>query len=562
VKEAWTDPAASPPSNTELVVGLVGALGTDLDRVAHTISSRLQTVFAYQTEIVSVSSLMRDLAWDRDLCPSHEDERVLVNMDAGRDLNRAWAGLFGDRNDALARLAILRIRAIREGINRQRGHAMLDAPLHRFAYILRSFKRPDEVALLRAVYGDRFVLFGALAPRDRRRRRLYDRCWKSYDNEDELAWHNRDELRLDALMRRDEREHGEAGQDVRDTFHRADFFVDDHEAVLGDQVERCLRVLFGDPFVTPTKDEAGMAHATTAARRSAEPGRQVGAAIATERGDILAVGTNEVPRAFGGQYWPDDEDIVAAPSRDGREFRNDIDTNNDQQQQIAAEVTDVVKRQIEVVEHDVRERLDAVDADQRAATEEALSQAFERLAREVGGPALLSTRLGDITEYGRAVHAEMSAITSAARLGIRIEGSVLYTTTFPCHNCARHVIASGIRRLVYIAPYAKSQAYRLHDDSLVVAPEATETLPTDKVVFQPLIGVAPRRFAFLFDAPPRKEDDGRILRPRMEEAVPRMRDVEHPALGLDQLAYHVRETAVATRTLNVLRALAPREEDP
>jgi hypothetical protein len=137
----------------------------------------------------------------------------------------------------------------------------------------------------------------------------------------------------------------------------------------------------------------------------------------------------------------------------------------------------------------------------------------------------------------------MAAITTAARLGTPLLDSTLYTTTFPCHNCARHVLATGIRRVVYIAPYAKSQAYRLHDDALVVAPDEE---PDDKVVFRPFIGVSPRRYAHLFHALERKLDDGTIRTFHPESAVPRLQDADPSDIALDQVAYGVRETAVAT----------------
>ena len=33
----------------------------------------------------------------------------------------------------------------------------------------------------------------------------------------------------------------------------------------------------------------------------------------------------------------------------------------------------------------------------------------------------------------------------------------MYMTTFPCHNCAKHIIASGIINVYYIEPYAESE---------------------------------------------------------------------------------------------------------
>lgn len=56
------------------------------------------------------------------------------------------------------------------------------------------------------------------------------------------------------------------------------------------------------------------------------------------------------------------------------------------------------------------------------------------------------------------MHAEMFAITDAARRGLSVRDATLYCTTFPCHMCARHIIASGIRKVVYIEPYPKSMA--------------------------------------------------------------------------------------------------------
>jgi deoxycytidylate deaminase len=58
------------------------------------------------------------------------------------------------------------------------------------------------------------------------------------------------------------------------------------------------------------------------------------------------------------------------------------------------------------------------------------------------------TRIKDLIEYSRSVHAEMDAIVSLARIGgTGLQDATLYTTTFPCHNCARHIVASGIMKV-------------------------------------------------------------------------------------------------------------------
>jgi dCMP deaminase len=52
------------------------------------------------------------------------------------------------------------------------------------------------------------------------------------------------------------------------------------------------------------------------------------------------------------------------------------------------------------------------------------------------------------TKYDYVIHGETNAIIRAARLGIAIGGGTLYTTGFPCNNCARNVVAAGIKKIV------------------------------------------------------------------------------------------------------------------
>jgi len=45
-------------------------------------------------------------------------------------------------------------------------------------------------------------------------------------------------------------------------------------------------------------------------------------------------------------------------------------------------------------------------------------------------------------------HAERNAIYNAARVGIPIEGCRIYLTWYPCADCARSIIQSGLRELI------------------------------------------------------------------------------------------------------------------
>ena len=57
------------------------------------------------------------------------------------------------------------------------------------------------------------------------------------------------------------------------------------------------------------------------------------------------------------------------------------------------------------------------------------------------------TRIKALVEFSRSVHAEMDALISLARSGTKLPaGSNLFTTTYPCHSCARHIVSAGIER--------------------------------------------------------------------------------------------------------------------
>jgi dCMP deaminase len=57
---------------------------------------------------------------------------------------------------------------------------------------------------------------------------------------------------------------------------------------------------------------------------------------------------------------------------------------------------------------------------------------------------------GERHELCRAVHAEQNAIVQAAYHGIPTEGATLYTTGWPCTQCAKILINAGIKEIVYV----------------------------------------------------------------------------------------------------------------
>ena len=60
---------------------------------------------------------------------------------------------------------------------------------------------------------------------------------------------------------------------------------------------------------------------------------------------------------------------------------------------------------------------------------------------------------GTRREVCRAICAEQLAISEAARNGVKLDGSVAYITTFPCHICAKLLVSSGVSEIVYDKDY-------------------------------------------------------------------------------------------------------------
>jgi len=75
---------------------------------------------------------------------------------------------------------------------------------------------------------------------------------------------------------------------------------------------------------------------------------------------------------------------------------------------------------------------------------------------------------GQYHELCIGVHAEQNAIIQAAYFGISIRGADIYSTTFPCIICAKMIINSGIRRIVYDSEYIDSMSVEMLKESGII----------------------------------------------------------------------------------------------
>ena len=70
------------------------------------------------------------------------------------------------------------------------------------------------------------------------------------------------------------------------------------------------------------------------------------------------------------------------------------------------------------------------------------------------------------------VHAEQNALADAARRGVTTQDSIAYVTHFPCINCAKMLLAAGIKYCYYHEDY--------HNDSLVADLFKEANVPLEK----------------------------------------------------------------------------------
>jgi cytidine deaminase len=487
-------------SDPELVIGLVGRIGLDTRLVTKKISSVLAE-YGYDTIPIKVSSLVPDL----EQLPKpvdHPLESYYSSRIAACNKLREIA----ERNDILACLAVMKIRDLR-----QEAHGNEDVPRKRVAYIVDQIKRPEETALLRQIYRDLYVQISCHAPRDVRERRLAHKIASSHpENPREEVWR----ATAAKLIGQDDAEEDEkTGQRVREAFPLADLIVNASEEVaLTEELDRFFEIFFGKPTRSPTVDEYGMALAFNASLRSIDMSRQVGAAIISSDGEIFALGCNEVPKAGGGIYWD-------GGKGDARDATLGEDQNTRRKRLM---LTDVVYRL----------------AKKGLVPERFLKASPEQVEKELidnKDAPLKDSLVLDSLEFGRMLHAEMCAISEAARVGMSLQDEFLYCTAFPCHNCAKHIVGVGIKSVVYLQPYPKSHVSELYPDSIDIDPEK---INSDKVSFRQFIGVSPARY-YLFEKERLKDATGKIkpwdkrrVHPVSRQAIPLQSDLEKFTLNL------------------------------
>jgi len=477
----------------EMVIALCGPIGSPLHETADQIKNALGE-FGYQTAPIRLSELIKmnaaTVGVNIDKSTRYSEIKSLI--DAGDELRRLH------RTDVLAKMAIAKISADRRKTYGEFSDAANEAQQptdrqiksHRICHVIDSIKNVDELKLLRLVYGESLFAIGVFSPLEVRKKNMARPGALTDDD-------------IKKLIDTDSGEEFNHGQSVRDTFPQCDFFLRVDESTSGpsegkaigqlvEKLRRLFNLIFKTAVLSPTSEENAMYAAASAARNSACMSRQVGAAVTSATGEVLATGWNDVPSSGGGLYGKPPLYLAQAAARgdhrcyaqDGAKCHNDVEKRA------------IAKKIVEALVNESVIRGEQQDA------------ALQTILKD--------SRVKDLIEFSRAVHAEMHAILGASRVaGDRVLGGKIYVTTYPCHSCARHIVAAGISEVYYIEPYRKSLATRLHSDA--VTEEIADATLVRLIQFD---GVAPRRFIDLFDAGTRKSNTGMLELPVKGGASP------------------------------------------
>ncbi len=480
-----------------LVIGIAGRIGSGASFVRDKILQSLRT-FDYETHIVDVteimdvfSKLLSEAELERIQSSVTETEVIQNNDNAKRVrklqlLGNSFRRVYG--NSILAALCVTEF--IETDLSKPD-----EGLASRKAYILDSLKHPEEVALLRNMFGHLFWLVGVVSSDGTRYNRLQQR--KGFDNKTFEYLSEQDADSDDELDTDNKRK---SGQRTIEAVVEADyFFANDHATKDGIEAEaaRLTRLIFGIQVVSPTPDEVGMNVAFQTSLRSACLSRQVGASIVAESGELLSTGYNDVPKFGGGLYG-------SVPGQDRRCWAWGAKCYNDEEK------------------NKITEQVVALLRDGKFMKKGKAKDAVK---------ALRKSRIKGLIEFTRAVHAEMEAMLSIARLGTQgLVGSTIYSTTYPCHNCAKHIVDAGITRVVYMEPYEKSLARTLHADTIN---DPLQERSDQKVSFDNFGGVAPKRFGDFFRPRDDRKNDGvfadsdrkrHVLSPAHQEEISTLRE--------------------------------------
>lgn len=464
----------------ELIIGLAAGVGVDLDAVIGCLNNDFNS-FGYKSFTINVTDTFKEP--HLDLKEMHYLQRILVKMNIC-----SMYRLENELQDYVARMAIQEIRNIRKEYRNK---------YNKRVFILNQLKTPEEVMLLKEIYARNFMMISIYSDEVSRVKNiknkvntesrgisnsvvpyteLFNKSMRSHVSNEYHELTNKIKNDFDEGVRyivtKDQEEKLQVfdknkvdyGQNLQNTFHLADYFVNMENFKMRegyqDQILRFVELLFRkNPFQEPNSDEYYMFMAQAASYRSTDKSRQVGCVLVNDKNEMISSGYNDVCKAGGGHYTSESE-------YDYRDFKVGENYNTNKISEITSKITDIVNQFYN-------------NENKQSDKQVAMTLAVNKVLKQF------------TIDYMRATHAEMSAILDAARRGVAVKDAIAYVNTFPCHNCAKHLIAAGIKKIIFLHPYPKSSTFDMFSYEL-------DADNTEHLIVQSFQGVSPEKYIYLF----------------------------------------------------------------
>lgn len=431
----------------QIVIGLTGPFGAGCSTISDDLVARLRW------RKYSLTEAMRKLA------PSSID-----NLDQDKLISPKFRAYQQDVGDQIRKKDIYAIpkmvaHEIQEDQERDRSLQSLDI-------VIDGIRNPSEMVYFRDRFPHFFVIaaFASVDIRWARKEKAYEGSQWSFRRDDE-----RDSGEFEAVW----------GQKVQLCVDRSDILISNEEQFLEPHIREELQRKI-DSYIQlmktpgsrgPHTEELNMVQAYEASLTSSCSKRRVGAVVVKEelgerrsRSYIIATGYNEAP-------------LNVRPCSERGEINKPAYCYKDER------VKRLLKEQYKFCPK---------------------CGAKLKFPKEFNLPLSCpnsdcGARLGSDFIPGRmldlciAIHAEESAILQAVKFGgTQVDGSILYTTTFPCSLCAKMIVHTGIQKVVFAEPYPQD--------------EAIDVLAEAGVPAELFEGVKGRAYHRLFEARPYKPE--------------------------------------------------------
>lgn len=451
-------------SYPEVIIGLVAPLGSDIPPFIKSLKECIKT-HDYDWEDIKVTDLLIEKfnGQTKSMVEGVPSSlKTYFKMEACTAYRKKSGG------GVLAALAVKEISRIRK-----KGGSK------KIIYIVDQLKNLKEYELLNNIYGENYIQISCFSNKSKRNANLegkfkkpesknnniendlekwiQEKIWNEYKDffdYQSLAVRDASSSLIDkdfeeSISTNKDGYYKEFGQQIATLFDKSHFFInlDRLAPSIEEQTKKFVDLLFGGYEQYPTQEEFGMSVAYAASKRSTFPGdRHIGACIICENGELIAAGSIRAPSSSADPRKEDENSVKDAYDKQKKK-RDDL--------------------------------------------EKLIEEKYEDKEKQ----KTLLKFVHDSMEFHPCTHAEMSAIADAAKIGISTKGSTLYTTTFPCHMCAKDIVTSGIRRVVFIEAFPKSKNEELYSNIIEIDPDDE---PDQKIPFYTFYGVGPRRYNYVY----------------------------------------------------------------